>query len=88
MDNKKKLDELKIEHGELMVKFRTLLDERKKLNDEWAKEAKKHYTEVDLEKLTSLSGQASAKLGEIFKLQDDIDHCIKTAKELKSKEEG
>lgn len=40
MDNKKKLDELKIELGELMVKFRTLLDERKKLNDEWAKEAK------------------------------------------------
>lgn len=78
MNNKKKLDKLKIKYSELVIKLRNLLCMRKKINSELAKESK-HYTEADLEKLESLIKKTSRKLIGILK--------VKTAQELKVQEE-
>ena len=74
MDNKKKLDKLKIKYSELVIKLRNLLCMRKKINSELAKESK-HYTEADLEKVESLIKKTSRKLIGILKVEKYLDSC-------------
>ena len=87
MDNKKKLIKQEIEYNVLMIKFRELLYRRKKINSGLAKESEKHYTEADLEKIESLIKRTSRKLMGMLKVKKYLDSCIKTAQELKAKEE-